>query len=251
MNNLMNFFVLAGVIFLTACGSADDKTNDNFITRVETLPSNFTNRAVAISQQPENRRGRDNLLQTLGKEYFESVYGSTRLLHSESTYIIFGKGRLLTPEDGVLMVFSELLLSADVAVGIYNTTDVGAPLTRADATATFTGTYMAKVAGTTAIPFGEPSPEIDEPITLTADFNAGTLRGTGNSRAGSLLTVSGKFSGKTLSGSVNFSPSDSGNSYDAPLTGLIGQDGTVGSFVSGRNEDYAFGGGFVAERDSQ
>ncbi len=265
MNNLMKIFALAGVIFLTACGIADDKTNDKddgFFARAETLPSNFTSRAVAIAASDNNKDTQRGQLTTLANEYLTSVVGELSIVDDISWYFISGdEGDSLTPESGIFMVFSEFVDRGNIAVGILSTTDVGPAFTAANPTATFKGFYAVKVIGAVTAPDYN---ELGIPITLEANFNAGTLSGSGTvadtsddpntiiENPGSILTVNGTFTGTTLSGNVNFAPPNASRSYDAPLTGMVGRNGAVGAFTSSanndNNRDYAFGGGFVVSR---
>ncbi len=266
MNNLMKFVALASVAVMAGCvgnifdddddddfpfGNKNrDRNDDNsFVARAGTLPSNFTNRVVGIIKAGSNENTQKGQLTTVANEYRESVLGESSIVDSTGWYVISGdEGDSLAPESGFFMVYSEFIGKGNIAVGIFDSTDVGLAFTQANPTATFNGLYGVKVISAFLAPDYE---ERGEPITLTADFGAKTLRGTGNSDAGSILTVSGKFSGTTLSGSVNFSPSNANRSYEAPLTGFVGQDGAVGIFANSANNsnsDYAFGGGFVVVR---
>ncbi len=270
MNNLMKITAIAGVAILSSCigdinagdigignnnnngGNNNGSSSPNSMNENNSdlfLSSSFTTRAVTIGNLPNNQR-QTQLLQTLGKEYLESITGRVGIFDTVTAYFLAGTDTFLTPDDGIFMAFNDSLLNSRVAVGIYDTTDVGAPLTRANATVIFTGGYTAQVVGTAYI-FSEPAVVFNDSITLTADFNAGTFKGTGrNTNSGALLIVDGGFSGTALSGSVNFTPSNSNRSYESPLTGLIGQSGAVGTFMN-NNREYAFGGGFLVERNSQ
>ncbi len=265
MNNLMKIFTIAGVIFLTACGIADDKTDDNFFTRTETLPSNFTSRAVVILTSSTDEDIRSGQLTTLANEYLTSIVGELSITDRTGWSFISGDvGDSLTSESGIFMVFSEFVDRGNIAVGIFSTTNVGPAFTAANPTATFEGFYTVKVIGTVT---ASDYYELGAPITLNADFNAGTLSGSGtvestsddsNAVIGnpdSILTVNGTFTDTTLSGNVNFAPPNASRSYDAPLTGLVGQNGAVGAFTSSanndNNRDYAFGGGFVVTLPSE
>ncbi len=248
MNNLMKIFTiaLAGSLFLTACSK--DK---NFFASAGTLPSNFTNRTVAILEANVSDNVKGQQLDTVARDYLTSVVGTPSINDDLGGAVLYGD-RSLTSSDGVFMVTSSFVGRGNIVVGILSTTDVGPAFTAANPTAIFTGQYMLAVFGTVNAPdYGE----LGEEITLTANFNTGTLRGTGNSTAGSILTVAGRFSGKTLSGNVNFSPLGAARSYDAPLRGLVGRNGAVGTFAThsnkGKSADYAFGGGFMVELGSQ
>ncbi len=266
MNTLMKFVALASVAVMAGCvgsifdddddddfpfGNKDrDRNDDNsFVARAGTLPSNFTNRAVGIIKAGSNQNTQRGQLTTVANEYRESVLGESSIVDSTGWYFISGdEGDSLKPESGFLMVYSEFVGEGNIAVGIFSTTDVGPAFTATNPTATFDGFYTVKVISTL---LARDYEERGAPITLTADFGAKTLGGTGNSDSGAILTVSGKFTGTILSGNVNFSPSNARRSYEAPLTGFVGQDGAVGIFANSANNsnsDYAFGGGFVVVR---
>lgn len=76
-------------------------------------------------------------------------------------------------------------------------------------------------------------------ITLTADFDAQTLKGTSNN---DLLTVDGTFEGKTLDGRVVY--------RDIPgvLAGKVGGNEAIGVF-HGKTEDALMSGGFIVTKD--
>ena len=245
MNNLMKIFMiaLAGSLFLTACSK-----DENFFASAGTLPSNFTSRTVAIVEADVSDNVKRQQLDTVARDYLTSVVGELEIV-DDLSWGVLGGSSSLTSSDGVFLAYSSFVDRGNIVVGILSTTDVGPAFTEANPTATFTGEYMLAVIGTVTAPSYE---ELGEPITLTADFGSGTLRGSGNSDAGSILTVAGRFSGKTLSGNVNFSPLGAARSYDAPLRGLIGRNGAVGAFAThsnkGKSADYAFGGGFLVQR---
>lgn len=75
-------------------------------------------------------------------------------------------------------------------------------------------------------------------VKLVADFANGTLKSQGGD-----LGVNGKFSGKTMTGTVKY------NGIDGQLKGLVGENQTVGAF-HGYSEAQAevYTGGFIAER---
>lgn len=74
-------------------------------------------------------------------------------------------------------------------------------------------------------------------ITLNANFNNGTLRGTSDDGD---LVVRGNFDSKDIDGSVEYI------GVDGDLDGLIGGDRTVGIF-HGEGEGEIFAGGFIAD----
>ncbi len=247
MNNLMKIIAiaLAGSLFLTACSK-----DENFFAVAGTLPSNFTNRTVAILRANVSESVQRQQLSTVARDYLTSVVGEPDIDEFLGGYVLYGDDSgSLTYTDGVFITSSTSLGKGDIIVGIFPATDVGPAFTAANPTATFTGDYVVQVIGTANAPDYDES---SESLTLTANFNTGTLSGSNTNDFGSILTVSGRFSGTTLSGNVNFSPLGAARSYDAPLTGLVGRNGAVGAFANhsnkGKSADYAFGGGFIVER---
>lgn len=143
-------------------------------------------------------------------------------------------------------VFSVAGLSSDGAVafsGIAPSTDVGSPVSGGSAVlvgeydvvgvediyVVASSDFEGQIYGTT---FQE-----NGPITLTADFSGGTLRGSAGN-----LSVAGNITGGALSGGVSYS-GDAGT-----LTGDIGTLGAVGAF-HGNDDDRVFAGGFVVVND--
>lgn len=70
-------------------------------------------------------------------------------------------------------------------------------------------------------------------MTLTADFNANTLRGSD-----SVLQVNGTILNSDINGFVRYS------GINGPLDGVIGADAAVGAF-HGNNDRIVFSGGFI------
>ncbi len=86
-------------------------------------------------------------------------------------------------------------------------------------------------------------------ITLVADFQNGTLTGSGNGVDGgfqniflneNLLTIDGTFSGTTLTGTATY------NGVSGPLRGLVGVDEAIGAF-HGNDDGQVHAGGFIAD----
>ena len=71
-------------------------------------------------------------------------------------------------------------------------------------------------------------------ITLTSDFDVGTLTGTSG-----LLSVNGTFAGQTVGGTVTY------DGTSGPLAGRIGSSDVIGAF-HGNDDSQVFGGGFFA-----
>lgn len=75
-------------------------------------------------------------------------------------------------------------------------------------------------------------------ISLNADFDGGTLRGSDDK-----LTIDGRISGNQLSGDVEY------DGVDGTLKGVIGADKAVGAF-HGNDKNDIYAGGFYATPDS-
>lgn len=85
-------------------------------------------------------------------------------------------------------------------------------------------------------------------VSLTADFDRGTLTGGGNGLDGGLtnfylkensLSVDGTFTGQELKGTVSY------DGVSGPLRGLIGGDEVIGAF-HGNSDNQVHAGGFIA-----
>ncbi|MEE9453325.1 MAG: hypothetical protein V3V13_02940 [Paracoccaceae bacterium] len=107
-------------------------------------------------------------------------------------------------------------------------------------TAAMAGTYqVARITGISLngnLLTGTPVPAVSAPITLTADFGAGTLAGSSP-----FLTVNGTFSGETLGGSVVY------RGLNGSLTGLVGSDRAIGAFHGNNATDIYAGGFYVVD----
>lgn len=118
--------------------------------------------------------------------------------------------------------------------GIVPTTSVSAP--PAGGVAVWSGSYQLgqitdiSLSGNTLV--GNAS-NFSSALSLTANFNAGTLFG-----GDEFLTVIGAFTGSNLSGSVTYL------GVPGPLTGLVGATGAVGAF-QGNNATDLYAGGFM------
>ena len=126
--------------------------------------------------------------------------------------------------------------------GLLSGTDVGAPLTSASV-ANYQGRIgilIHKVA--TVDTTAKTTYHIAHDFTLTTDFSAGSFTAATATLAGGMFTLSdGRFNQFGLiSGTVNLGAST------GTLSGLIGTEGVVGSFISTTHTDGAFAGGFVA-----
>lgn len=105
--------------------------------------------------------------------------------------------------------------------------------------ATFAGTYEAVAINLNNIDESMTAEEVKDAfyntgaIILNADFNAGTLAGSGGD-----LTVNGTFTSDQLGGTVDY------NGLSGELQGLIGGDGAVAVF-QGDDLDEVLVGGFI------
>ncbi len=268
MNSITKYVALAGVLLLGACGaggSANVVEDGAFSSRAFTFSENFTTRIIDTKDINRRIAGdplRKEEIDIIGYDYLESISFDIPKDVILTIYYLEGFGRdTLSADDGIFMinVFDDDAIENHTFVGILNTTNVGAPLT---ASATFTGNYTHYL-------FVAPgrlnkSRSFDgrccESITLTADFDKGTLTGSDTTSTGdnsgriSTLTVNGQFGDETntLSGSVSYdNPLVSDRTFTAPLSGMIGQDGAVGVFSNHENTSdsvgYTLGGGFVVD----
>ncbi len=124
-------------------------------------------------------------------------------------------------------------------VGIYSTTNLGAPLSKTVTNALWAGTLQDRV-GTTGGLLNALG------ITLTVGFNAGTKAGTityGN--VGTTHEIDANFDATgVISGEITRRAG--GDTSAGTISGLIGVEGAVGVFRNNANATASFVGGFVA-----
>ncbi len=136
--------------------------------------------------------------------------------------------------------------------GLLSTTDLGAALDNA-VTANWTGTAYSSVHVDSA----NNNVPLSIPLTLTVDFDAGTIKTAGAisyGNAGDMIEIKGLFKGGTkdnglpvgiLGGTVDYDYNRFFSSNDIPLIGLIGADGAIGVFAGpavGSNVGVVVGG---------
>ncbi len=268
---LLPIVLLASVFMITACGgkksgalpAAVHRPAPAFTSNVRDdrnrVKSNFQGESANISILPDGSE-KDTLADALGREYLESISVNIPRDGRLETFSLQGDhdGTNLTLTDGFLMTFisNSKTPYAHSVVGIFEDTQVGAPL---GADASFTGKYIVRLLafpdGTTDNPNPAPLGEIIgvnsvETIDLEVNFSARTLTGSKISSSGARLRVDGEFGDNVISGSVTFVEGVRSMSFEAPLTGIIGQDGAVGVFANSNNgvgTKYSLGGGFVVE----
>ncbi len=128
--------------------------------------------------------------------------------------------------------------------GILSSTDLGAPRTEKSGTAEWNGAIQIISGRVQGYRVG-----LSEDFTLTINFGAGDQAGTISAQI-SYYSLTGNFDSKGLiTGnvirSVNRSATQNAVITNGTLTGLIGQEGAVGVFVSDINKN-GYSGGFVA-----
>ncbi len=153
----------------------------------------------------------------------------------------------------------EIELGGYAYAGILSDTDLGAPLTSSSGTASWKGRLVAEFNNKNTIEF------IRRNITLEVSFdnagsgNAGKITSIINATADTEFEIDGVFNSQgVMSGAVSTihtlpfpdgSLSDNRYINRGLLTGLIGQEGAVGAFVSPPHIRSGFVGGFVAAPD--
>ena len=141
--------------------------------------------------------------------------------------------------------------------GIIPETDLGAPLTETSGTATWSGRFNAVISGSVLRYFSRD-------FTLGITFNAagGDINTIVSGRTEDYFELDGTFNNRgVISGTANHVYYENGRIGDVtgdivnsgPVTGLIGQEGAVGVFVSNRQtgSTSGFAGGFVARPPSE
>ena len=139
--------------------------------------------------------------------------------------------------DGVSFAVNEL--NGDrLYSGLLSGTNVGAPLVA-------NATYQGRI-GILIHKDGKTTYDIDHSFTLNANFGTGSFTDGAANLGGRILTLSGgRFNQFGLiSGTIRFGDSR------GTLSGLIGAEGVVGSFISTIHTDGAFAGGFVARANN-
>ncbi len=98
---------------------------------------------------------------------------------------------------------------------------------------------------------GTPAVANERPITLTADFDAGTLTGTGVATGLATLDVNATIDGQTLGGSATVTHTVQAlpaGVVNAAVQGQIGTTGVIGAF-NGSDDNTVVAGGFVGTRN--
>ncbi len=250
MNAMIKIVVIAfsGILLLGACSK---DSIGGFTARTFTVPDNLATRILNTSDSFRDQSqilARDNI----ARDYLKSIsftLPNETLVDGYNVYSF--NGDKPNPNNRIFVIttyelnprtdasISPNISEAHIFVGILPSANVGAPLTAENATANFTASYgVAFFHGSIGGFSGSNGAG-----RLAVDFDNGTLTGRFSN-----LRVNGSFRGgsNTLSGSVSYTHDRvSGRTFTAPLTGIIGVDGAIGTFVSNSN-DYALGGGFIA-----
>ena len=129
--------------------------------------------------------------------------------------------------------------------GVFNTADLGAPITTRSGSAIWRGYFLAQ-NGTATI-----RRLFDLTVTFASnhggqvgELSSPAITDTNTPSSGLLHTIDGRFNARgVISGTVLRTAGS--NLISAPLSGIIGQYGTIGVFVSDE-ENNKFAGGFVA-----
>ncbi len=130
--------------------------------------------------------------------------------------------------------------------GVFNTADLGAPITTRSGSAIWRGYFVAQNGTAT----------IRRLFNLTVDFTSnhggqvGELKSsaitdTNTPSSGLLHTIGGRFNERGVISGTVLRTTANGGLINAPLSGIIGQFGAIGVFVSDE-ENNKFAGGFVA-----
>ena len=263
INRFAFICLIASTAVLTACiGNESKESLYDFSSRTFVLPSGLSSQAAAggTNNEPSNIALR--YLESINFERYERkgrVVG--RIIRGSD---FDSSNDRLGAEDGLLIVYTrgEGGDGGHAFAGRFDTTEVGAELTAAPPVATFSGrAHVVLVHARNGGLFRSNNSIISEipfeNLTLTVNFDDKTLIGTDSNGLGT-LNVNGKFSGRTISGTVTttFTNSDvisaaSRDDFTANLEGQIGEDGAVGVFnnhlARGRPSDRALAGGFVVK----
>ena len=260
---LLPVVLLASVFMITACGGGKSKAlpaprpAPTFTSRIiEDVPADIQSQIAVISAEEDAVKELQFL--RLGENYLREISFNIPQGANVQTLTLKGVngGGGLDERAGFVMTFigdsSENY--AHSVVGLFETTDVGPALDNTTST-TFTGQYtlrfLAFPPATAEVKDPPPLSEsiTEQPITLNIRFNDKEI--DANVRfEGARLQIDGKFGGNRITdGKATFTPSGSSVEFEAPLIGLIGQDGAVGVFASHRRSGtrYSLGGGFLVE----
>ena len=164
--------------------------------------------------------------------------------------------------DGIFFVRANRSADSDESdsyfyAGIIPETDLGAPLSETSGTATWSGRFNAVISGSVLRYFSRD-------FTLGITFNAagGDINTIVSGRTEDYFELDGTFNNRgVISGTANHVYYENGRIGEVtgdivnsgPVTGLIGQEGAVGVFVSNRQtgSTSGFAGGFVARPPSE
>ena len=206
-------------------------------------PNRVTYRDWARVQDPEDmpdkRSPRNQFLETTNKAIStEGTTPSRRFGFSISPAQFDGIAMGVDSNDGVVFFQGDIDSTSYYYAGIYDSTDLGAPLIQTDGSLMWNGVVS-----------------ISSAIQGSAEFTI-TFTGTGgkidafakNIYIASDLLIAGTFdTGGVVTGNIHYAEfADDNNpvppsTFNGTLSGLIGQEGTVGAFY---NDGYA--GGFIA-----
>ncbi len=262
---LLPVVLLASVFMITACGGKKSGAVPGsrgpapaFTSDVrDDVPPDIQSQIAVISAEA-NETVRDLRFLRLGSNYLRDISANIPLNSRVQTLTLKGEngGGGLDERAGFLMTFvaDSTENYAHSVVGMFETTDVGAALDNTTS-ATFTGQYtlrfLAFPPATTEVKDPPPLSEsiTEQPITLNIKFNDKEIDADARFN-GARLQIEGKFGGNRITdGKATFRPNGSSLDFEAPLIGLIGQDGAVGVFASHSRSGtrYSLGGGFVVE----
>ncbi len=262
---LLPVVLLASVFMITACGgkksgalpAAVHRPAPTFTSRViSNVPADIQSQIAVISAEADAIK--DLQFLRLGENYLREISFNIPLNSRVQTLTLKGEngGGGLDERAGFLMTFvaNSTENYAHSVVGLFETTDVG-PALDANTSATFTGEYtlrfLAFPPATSEVRDPPPLSEsiTEQPITLNIKFNDKEIDADERFN-GARLQIEGKFGGNRITdGKATFRPNGSSLDFEAPLIGLIGQNGAVGVFASHSRSGtrYSLGGGFVVE----
>ncbi len=261
---LLPVVLLASVFMITACGGKKSgalpapRPLPAFTSRViDDVPADIQSQIAVISA--EVGAVKDLQFLRLGENYLREISFNIPQGANVQTLTLKGVngGGGLDERAGFVMTFigdsSENY--AHSVVGLFETTDVG-PAVDSTTDTKFTGQYTLRF-----LAFPPATAEVKDPpplsgriterdITLNINFRDKEIDAEDRFE-GARLQINGKFGGNRITdGKVIFRPDGSSLDFEAPLIGLIGQNGAVGVFANSNNgvgTKYSIGGGFVVE----
>ncbi len=264
INRFAFICLIASASVLTACGNESPESRYGWSSRSFTLDDDLSGQvAAAGGNRAQLLAATVAYLRRIGFEDYQRQ--GTIGFHAIRGNDFDDDNTSLGATDGILVMQTS---GSDgggghVFAGMLGTTQVGPAFEKTAPTATFNGRAIILIVHDRGGGFFSSGNSLENVVSfdnleLTANFEAGTLRGSNTNSLGEILDVNATINDNILNGTVGVTFTNSAiikaanrSLFPANLTGRIGENGAVATFAShlarGRPSDYALGGGFVVK----